>query len=390
MRISELFSGYVRLTVLRDPSRRVLSGLVERSVSVWDVHAHDGSDAYSFSVGLRHVRMVIHMAKRIHGLVRFGRKSGLPFWIWRARRRKAFVAGFACFVVALFALSSFVWNVEIEGTDEPQLVASALQKLHVTRGTLIYQLADQDAMQLALLDMLPHIAWVGVRVQGTSVFVKVIPRVPTAQPPDTRPQSIIARVPGVVESVLADYGQPAVKAGQYVLPGTVLISGVLDDGKTIHAQGKVDAVVWYRTDVIVPQATATLALTGASVRHYYLQFGNFPLQVWGFSHPPFAKTFVQDAEQPISVFDFVLPLRWRVETVYQALRMPHVANQTLMTEQGRAAAARTVMQQAAEGAKVIRQNVLQEKLEHGKLYMSVWTEVLEDIGKPQPLLPHNS
>lgn len=382
-RLSEWLSGYVGIRIASDPDRRILSVLIERKVPIWNLRS-DGQ-GYRMNIGLRHVGIAVAAARRSKARLRFAAKTGLPFWLWRANRRKPFLAGATLFVLGLCTLSSFVWRVDISGTDQPEAVRAVLQKLHVHPGSLLYRLLDQDSLQLALLDELPQISWVGVRIRGTAVYVHVIPRIPPQDLKKLSPRDMVAALPGVVATVLADKGRTKVLPGQLVTPGTVLIAGTLDDGKTVAAAGRVDAFVWYHSEVELPEVTSVQVATGDAVRHYYLTFGRLAVPVWGFARPSWPHTLVQDFDIPLMIADRELPVGLRVEKVLQAKLMRRAWNEGILTERGRDLVARDVLRRASAGALILRQSVLQRKVEHGKLYMSIWTEVLEDIAVPRPL-----
>jgi len=384
IRPAEWFAGYVQVHVLDDPDRRMLAGLVTRQVRLWDVRPlEDGS--YRLCFALTDRSKVLSVARSIHCRLRFRYKRGVPFLLWRARRRKVFLLGGLAFAACLYLLSSFVWTVQIEGTDQPEAVAAVLNRLHVRPGTLLYRLLDQDSLQLALLDQLPDIAWVGVRIQGTNIYVQVIPRVKPSDLLYRNPQSIVARVPGVVTSLLANSGLPAVHPGQFVTPGTVLISGVLSDGKTVYADGSVQADVWYRSRIALPEQRQAEALTGDYVSHDYLVIGSLALQVWGFSRPPYPLRLIRSEDEPILLGDVRLPLMWRKEIVYDARKVRETLSPAELERQALQLARDDVLRSATDRARVMRQLILQKKLERGKLYMSVWTEVQEDIGRAQQI-----
>lgn len=396
VRISDFLGGTVRARIIGDPHRRVLSTLMAREVPLYNVHSADvqGADAhaadaqgYDLTLSLRHTAELIAAARNASAKLRFFDRFGLPFVLWRAARRKVFLSGAVFFVVALYVLSSFIWHVEIQGTDQPEAVMAELEKLHIYPGGILYKVLDQDSVQMALLDALPDISWVGVRISGTAVYVRVIPRTPLAPPVHTNPQNIVAAVPGVIANVLADHGQVLVKSGQFVPQGTVLVSGALEDGKTVHADGQVRAIVWYRTDLTLPLHTVVDTLIGAHVQHDYLVIAGFPIQVWGFSHPPYKHIEVQSRDTQVILSGVKLPFVWRVETVYEAQPHKTVWTQNALTDQGLRFAAKDVLAGLPSKTEVLRQNVLQRKVEHGNLYMTVWTEVLQDIGTPQPIAP---
>ena len=43
------------------------------------------------------------------------KKYGLPFFLFRNRKRKPLAAGFICFFLLLYGLSFFIWDISFEG-----------------------------------------------------------------------------------------------------------------------------------------------------------------------------------------------------------------------------------------------------------------------------------
>lgn len=385
-RLSEWLHGSVRILVQKDEQHQVLKNLTARKIPLWNVRELAGS-RYGFSVGLTDLKEVIAVARKAHVSLRFIDKKGWPFWLWHAQRRKTFLVGGIFFIVILYMLSSFVWHVDITGTDQPEEVEMALKKIHIYPGGWLYRIMQQDEVQLALLEQMPNISWVGVKIQGTSVFVKVIPRIAPAEQKPTSPQEIVASVPGVVANALAVKGKVMVTPGEYVTPGTLLIAGALDNGITVRADGQVEGIVWYRTELTFPLKVMLEEYTGRKVQHDYLVIAGFPLLVWGFSHPPFQIENTVSSEQPLRLGPFPLPISWRENTVYEVTRSTKQLAQGEMQKRGLEFVKAEVLRGTLPTTKVIRQNILQHKVEHGNLYMTVWTEVLEDIGKAQAIAP---
>ena len=382
-RLSEWIKGYVEMEVWNDEEKWLLKKMVADKVSLWDIQQNQSS--YSLHVLLPDLHLALEVARSMHFKLRFSEKKGLPFWLAHAQKLKVFLLGGVFFVLSLYMLSSFIWHVEISGTNEIEEVENSLKKLNIYPGSLLFRVMEQDDVQLALLEQLPKISWVGVKIQGTSVFVRIIPRIAPAEKKANHPQSIVAAVPGVVAAVLANNGKVMVKQGEYVPPGTVLISGALDNGQIVHADGNVEAIVWYRTELHLPLKRVDSQFTGQFVRHDYLVIGNFPILVWGFAHPPYPLSHTTSNDEALRIGPYPLPFTWRVSKVYEVHRITTSLTQQNAMAKGLRFATNEVLRMTPDGSKVIRQNILQHKLERGNLYMTVWSEVLQDIGKPQTL-----
>lgn len=106
--------------------------------------------------------------------VRVQEKLGLPFFLYRNRKRKLFAAGMASFFLLLFVLSRFIWNISFCGN------------LYFTDDTLMRQLreigilygmpksgVDCDRIEEELRSRCPRIVWVSAHVSGTRLQIRV-------------------------------------------------------------------------------------------------------------------------------------------------------------------------------------------------------------------------
>jgi similar to stage IV sporulation protein len=382
--LAEWLGGYVYVAVDRDPELSVLTHLTQAKVPVWNVRSHDDG-SYTLCLPLSAVAGTLRAARARRVKLRVAGRRGLPFVVRAAGKRKSFVFGGLMFVVALYALSSFVWNVQIVGTDQPEAVAAELRAMHIHRGSLIYDMLDQDSVQMALLDRLPDIAWVGVHLRGTSVYVQVVPRIPTAVRIVLKPQNLVARLPAVVDTVLADTGMAVVKPGQFVQPGSVLISGRLEDNREVAATGSVMGIVWYRSDVALPETLRRDVLTGAVSRHYYLAIAGWRIPIWGFSRPDWRQTLVRTEHTELSIGDRELPLGIETQTVQEARTVMLRRTLPALTQLALQIARDDALKQGEGGARIVRQVILQRRSSHGKLYATIWTELVEQIAAPAPI-----
>jgi similar to stage IV sporulation protein len=123
-------------------------------------------------------------------------------------------------------------------------------------------------VEAAIKEDLPQVSWAGVHVRGTRVVIQIAEKVnPVVR--NEHPAHIVAAKAGLVKEILVLAGNPVVKEGDTVIPGQILISGIIlppddilgekndgqleeDRGNTkmtestiVHAKGLVRARVWY-------------------------------------------------------------------------------------------------------------------------------------------------
>lgn len=235
------------------------------------------------------------LARKCRTRVRIVQKAGLPFFLFRNRKRKMFAAGFVLMAASVFLLSCFVWNISIEGN------------FSVSRQSVMEYLADRDigygtwkknvdCRQLAadLRNAFPDLIWVSVRLRGTYLSIDVqentdLPdREPTgdesagANDPsaaDGGGTDLIADKGGIIVRMITRQGLPVVGEGDTVKPGDLLVKGEMeitdDDGNVAaYRYAASDADVYVKSELtyrdVFPLAHEVMEYTGERRYGFYV------------------------------------------------------------------------------------------------------------------------
>lgn len=157
---------------------------------------------------------------------------GLPVTLGFIRRRPMLILGLVLVLTWLFYSENLVWSIRIIGntktpTDE---IIDHLSDLGFEVGTY-YPEVNFNKLHATYVAEQQNIAWLSVYMNGTVAEVQV-----KELYEDTRPKhengvyaNVIATCDGIVESVNVFEGQAAVRAGDLVRKGQVLISGVVEN-----------------------------------------------------------------------------------------------------------------------------------------------------------------
>lgn len=156
---------------------------------------------------------------------------GLPAFRSRLRRHIPTLIGAALSMFLVIFLSHLVWDVRIEGAES--LSAEAVEKRLDEAGLglgALWDNIDAEEVELALLDAVPELAWVQINRRGTVAEVIIRERAPTSEPyvSPYAASNIVAAEDGVIEEITVISGDAAVKPGDVVRRGDVLISGIAE------------------------------------------------------------------------------------------------------------------------------------------------------------------
>lgn len=238
--LRRFWSGSVRIQMTGQSPERFFNLCAASGLDIWDVIFSKGN--YIFSMGIRDFFSSKPYAKKAKIRLRIQRKLGLPFFLYKNRKRKLWAAGFICFFMLLYTLSFFVWDIGYQGnvmyTDDE--LSHFLDTLGIHCGIMKSQVSCED-LEAALRNQYNGITWVSARLSGTKLYVHVKENdVPLEIPVrDDTPCDLTADVDGTITSMIVRSGIPMVKPGDEVVKGQILVSGAIpitDDGGTVVAE----------------------------------------------------------------------------------------------------------------------------------------------------------
>ena len=155
------------------------------------------------------------LAKRSMVRMRIVKKQGFPFLVHRHRFRYGLIIGLVLIAALSFYLSGAVLSIKVEGNvlvatqDILDELSDKGIRLFARKGEIPFRQIEQS-----LTADLPHLSWVGISVNGTTVTVSVKER--TLAPslvPANEPCDIIASEGGVVKKLRALRGEARVSVG---------------------------------------------------------------------------------------------------------------------------------------------------------------------------------
>src|SRR5699024_2990889 len=124
--------------------------------------------------------------------------------------------------------------------------------------------------------------------------------------------NIVADKDGMITKISAQNGTPLVKEGDVVTKGDIIVAGWMEGKYTgtryLHAQGDVQAKVWYKSIQRVDLKETQKKETGNQVTKYSVKLNNFLINLHK-SVPNFKKYDTIETSKKLKLFsDFYLPI----------------------------------------------------------------------------------
>ncbi len=277
--------GYVNIRIEGYCAEKLINKCVNNKILFWNIKREKSTIIYA-KVCVRDFKKLCRIAKDTKCKVKILSKKGIPFLLNKYRKRKMFLILIIVILVILFALSRFIWNIDIEGIDKisKEDIMEMLSENGLEIGKLKSSIDKQKIINAIRLQR-GDVAWIGISIEGTKATVEIVEA--EAQPEIVNEEdycNIVANKDGQIVKISAQNGISVVNIGDIVTKGDILIAGWIEGKYTgtryLHAEGEVIAKVWYSEKEKVPLNQVVESFTGNIENKYKIKFNNFTINFY--------------------------------------------------------------------------------------------------------------
>ncbi len=219
----------------------------------------------------------IKKAARSSGMrVRIRKKVGLPFVIRKYESHTGLFVGFFAVLLILSIMSDRIWVVNINGntTVDSEKIAEVFSDAGLRIGVKKNKFDASDINSDAVLSI-GELSWASINIDGSVAEIEV--REAMHRPSLEKyygTSNLVASKDGQVEIIEPYKGSAAVKSGQTVMQGSLLVSGISHVKSGMSVFNDADGYVVARTkiSVSVPIETDFVELKPKTQRVYSLYF----------------------------------------------------------------------------------------------------------------------
>ena len=365
--LKQHYTGYVRVRLTGRSPERFFNLCRSSKILLWNIACE--KEEYWFFLLLPDFYRIRQFARKAGVRVRIQEKLGLPFFLYRNRKRKLFAVGAASFFLLLFVLSRFIWNISFSGnllfTDD--VLTGQLREIGVCYG-MPKRGVDCDRIEEELRSRCSRIVWVSAHVSGTRLQIRIRENETADGIPlrEESPRNLVAETAGTVVSILVRAGKALVQPGDEVEKGQILVEGMLpvtnDSGeveRTLFVRA--DADIRLRTTKIyrewVPHFQTVRSYTGKKQRGFRLRAGAVDI----LAMPPLAGKRNWDltgvSRQIVLFGDFFLPVWTEAITAREYEKVERKRTKTELNDLTKAVHERKLQKLTEKGVQIIENDV---------------------------------
>lgn len=258
-----------------------------RGVYLWDISPSGTSVCMKASKDGR--KVLAECAKKTGCKLTVVGERGLPSFLKRYKKRKILAAGVFFFIVGLYVLSSFIWEVRVTGNERisQEELLSACAEMGLKPGAFRRHV-DTDALTDQLAEQFTDISWVSVNITGTNAHIRLVETIPKPEMMDRdTPCDIVASKDSIIQSIAVESGTPLAAMGDVVEKGDILIGSQVDikagdeqvGTEWVRARGKVYGKLWHQLEEELPLNYTRKEYTGKILNDHSLFLKNSILNI---------------------------------------------------------------------------------------------------------------
>ncbi len=279
------FWGTVRVTLTSEYPERFINVCAQHNIALWDIQRVDTVTLKATMRRDMYPKLAQFQGRGIGDIV-VEKQAGVPMFLRRFRKRYALLAGLLITIVGLFALSRYIWEIDVVGNSRVSSTAilRELQDLEVGIGTYKYSIRS-DELENQMILKLPELEWLSINVSGSHATVEVREKRPKPDIiPESVPCNVLAAKSGVVQAIDTLAGAPTVTVGQPVAHGQLLVSGLVDSKRIglrkVHALADIKARIWYEYKAVMPADVIGKRYESRPKHRYALVIGGLRLNFY--------------------------------------------------------------------------------------------------------------
>ncbi len=385
--LTNYINGYIKIEIEGYYIERFINTCMKKGIFLWSITRKKGSIIQA-KVAVADFKEAVSIAREHNCLITIKNKKGVPFLIKKYKKRKVFFILLLVLIVMIIALSRFIWNIEVSGTeniDSAEIIEIAKEN-GLKIGKFKGKINTNDIVNKIRLSR-EDIAWVGIELKGTNAIIRIVEADEKPEIVDENSFSnIVATKDGVITSISAQNGTIMVEKGQEVKKGDILIAGWMEGKYTgkyyVNSNGEVKAKIVYAQNEKIYKKETKKEETGNINNKYSIKFNNFKINFYKRLSKFEKYDTIVSSKKVKLFFNFYLPIEIIKYTNYEICEVDIEHNEEDATKLGQEQAS-AKLDELINGEVIDKQT---EVTEYDRYYdVNVTYTVIESIGTKEKI-----
>lgn len=381
MNLDFLKKGYITVEIKLFNPEKLINLLWNRGFRVEKV---EKKDVITLNMKIKYsdYNEVRSIVKELNGLIKIVDKKGIVVWFIKFKNRSSYIVGILLFLGIVYFLSGFVWGVEVDENKfvSPYEVRKSVYSLGAKPGVRKNKI-NTKSLEKGIEDSNENIMWVRARIEGSVLKVTVQERITPPQnlrkdnKQETPAKSIVAKMDGEIVMIYTSSGSPAVKRGDYVKKGDLLVEGAQGNEEhryEVVPEGTIIAKTFDEKSVDIQIDGSKKERTGEKESDFYIEIGG-------------KKIYLKKATKSYKDYDKIESKDSFIKQIdyFPKKDVPITASKEALINDAVNKLQEQVQQDLEKSDKIVDKIINQEVIGSGKLRLKVVFVIERDIASKQ-------
>lgn len=238
------FVGYITVNIEGFFIERFLNICRNKNIIIQDLH-RENNTYIKVKILKSDFKEIRHIAKDTKCKVKIEKKSGVPFFINKYRKRKIFAVAILVIAIFIFIITKFIWNIEVYGNEKipKEEIINLVKEYGIAVGKLKININTEKISNSIRLNR-EDLSWIGIKIQGTNAIITIEETIDAPEIIDKNEIcNIVAKKDAVISKIIVQSGTARVSVGDEVKKGDLLVEGIMEGEllgpRQVHAEADI-------------------------------------------------------------------------------------------------------------------------------------------------------
>ncbi len=282
MALVKFFLGEYRLSTRSKNAAKLLNLCMKKEIEYSRPLFKDGD--FFVSCHKKEAEMLLSSCQKSGIEISVKSVGGFPSVLSAYRKRIGLAVGGLLAVFMVILSLNIVWRIDVKGNT--LLSVGDVERILGDNGFSVgdfVRSADLTDIENSVMKNTPSIAWISINMDGTVATVE-IRETRKGEEKSNEPANLVAVRDGKIERIESYNGNCAVKVGDVVKNGDILVSGIYADEtgtkRVTRAEGEIYARTVRQITVEIPYETTEKVYTGREKSEIYINFFKKSIKVF--------------------------------------------------------------------------------------------------------------
>ena len=166
--------GYLRVSIEGYYIERFINICKNNKITIWNLKRNKEIEM-NLNVRISEFKQLCQIAKKTKCKIKIKNKKGIPFLLYKYKKRKIFLILLILMACFIGLSSNFVWNVDIKEENGQKLenIEQDIENAGLKTGTLKTKIKTKEIINKIRFQR-KDVAWIGIELKGTNAIVKLV------------------------------------------------------------------------------------------------------------------------------------------------------------------------------------------------------------------------